>query len=156
MMKWTKAELARIEIARQAEQLERDLSGIRRAIRRPLDAVVATGELTVPQTSVMRIVVRQHGISVKDLAIAVSLSQSTVSGIVDRLEKRGLVEKRADSQDGRLVRVYPTAVVENFVRDEIQKLNRRPLEQALERATEGERKQISAALQKLRELLEVE
>ena len=37
----------------------------------------------------MRIVVRNDGISLKELSAAVNLAHSTVSGIVDRLEKRG-------------------------------------------------------------------
>src|SRR5260370_34550614 len=78
---------ARAEIAAQAQRMERDLSVIRRTLRKPLEAEVAKGELTVPQSAVMQVVVRQNGISLKDLSREVSLAHSTVSGIVDRLEK---------------------------------------------------------------------
>ena len=50
-------------ISAQAEKMEQDLSGIRRALRKPLEAEVAKGELTLPQGAVMREVVRNHGIS---------------------------------------------------------------------------------------------
>jgi len=148
------ASTKRTTIAALAEQMERDLSGIRRALRRPLDAEVAKGELTAPQTSVMQVVVRQDGISLKDLSKEVSLAHSTVSGIVDRLEKRGLLSRRPDPQDGRISRVYPTAVVREFVRNQIPMLTRGPLEAALERLKPAERVTLGDAVKRLRELLE--
>lgn len=136
-----------------AEAMEKDLGAIRRALRKPLETEMARGELTVPQTAVMRVVVRQGGVSLKDLSGEVSLAHSTVSGIVDRLEKRGMVERRADPEDGRTSRIYPTAVVAEFVREQIPRLSRGPLEDALERATKPERAAIGEALRRLRELL---
>jgi DNA-binding MarR family transcriptional regulator len=145
---------ARAEIAAQAQRMERDLSGIRRALRKPLEAEVAKGELTMPQSAVMQVVVRQNGISLKDLSREVSLAHSTVSGIVDRLEKRGLIDRRPDPEDGRISRIYPTATVVEFVRDRIPSLTSGPLESALAHATPDERTTIEHALRRLRELLE--
>jgi len=144
----------RTTIAELAGQMERDLSGIRRALRQPLEAEVAKGGLTMPQTSVMQVVVRHDGISLKDLSQAVSLAHSTVSGIVDRLEKRGMLSRRPDPKDGRISRVYPTAAVRDFVRDQIPTLARRPLEAALERSKPGERAALGSAVRRLKELLE--
>jgi DNA-binding MarR family transcriptional regulator len=142
------------DIAAQARRLERDLSGIRRALRKPLEAEVARGELTVPQAAVMQAVVAQHGISLKDLSREVSLAHSTVSGIADRLERREMIERRPDPVDGRVSRIFPTAVVMEFVRDRIPVLTSGPLESALSRANEEERTAIERALRHLRELLE--
>jgi DNA-binding MarR family transcriptional regulator len=141
-------------ISALAEEMARDLSSIRRALRRPFEAEIAKGNLTVPQTGVMQVVVRSNGISLKDLSHAVSLAHSTVSGIVDRLEKRGMIKRLPDETDGRISRIYPTEAVSEFVRDHIPALTRGPLEAALERASEAERAEISTALQRLRELLE--
>lgn len=138
----------------QALHLEKDLSGIRRAMRRPLDAEVAKGELTAPQTAVMREVVRHEGVSLRDLSRVVSLAHSTVSGIVDRLEKRGFIERRPDPRDGRVSCIYPTSPVREFVRERLPALNRGPLLEALARATPEERAGIAAALHRLRELLD--
>ena len=137
-----------------AEQAEGDLGAIRRALRKPLEGAVARGELTAPQTAVMRVAVKHDGISLKELSNAVSLAHSTVSGIVDRLERRGLIERRANSADGRVSLIYPAAVVKDFVRDQIPALARKPLEAALERAKPAERVAIGNALRHLRELLE--
>ena len=141
-------------IQQAAETIERDLRQIRRALSEPLEAEVARGELTAPQMSVMRAVVRDDGISLKDLSRAVSLAHSTVSGIVDRLEKRGMIERRPDTTDGRINRIYSTQAVKEFVRSELPTLTRRPLEAALERVGPRERAAIGRAIRKLRVILE--
>ena len=143
-------------IREQAQRMERDLSAIRRALRKPLEAEIARGELTVPQAAVMQIVVRQQGISLKDLSREASLAHSTVSGIADRLEKRGMIERRPDPADGRFCRIYPTAVVMEFVRERMPTLASEPLIRALSGASAEERNRIEHAFRRLRELLDPE
>jgi DNA-binding MarR family transcriptional regulator len=110
----------------------------------------------VPQAAVMHIVVGRPGISLKDLSGEVSLAHSTVSGIADRLEKRGLIERRPDPADGRVSRIYPTRPVMEWVRDAIPALTSEPLVRALARVSAAERAAIGQALRRLRELLEQE
>jgi DNA-binding MarR family transcriptional regulator len=138
----------------EAEEMERDLRAIRRALHRPFEEEIAKGGLTVPQKAVMQVIVGQDGISLKDLSIAVSLAHSTVSGIVDRLEKRGMIERRPDARDGRIRSIHASAPVTKFIRETIPELSRGPLATALERTTGEERKRIGWALKRLRELLE--
>jgi DNA-binding MarR family transcriptional regulator len=142
------------DLASLAEQMQQDLALIRRALRRPLEAEAAKGELTLPQSIVMREVVRNEGINLRDLSRAVSLAHSTVSGIVDRLEKRGMLERRPDPKDGRITCIHPSAPVREFVKERIPALNQGPLLAALERARVDERIAISAAVRRFRELLE--
>lgn len=141
-------------VAAEAGRIEQDLAGIRKILRRPLEAEVAKGDVTVPQQAVMHVVVANRGINLKDLSREVSLSHSTVSGIVDRLQKRGMVERRPDPADGRITRIYPSPAVDAFVRDRIPLLTQGPLEAALKRATERERAAIAKSIKRLRELLE--
>jgi DNA-binding MarR family transcriptional regulator len=140
-------------ISAQAERIDRDLGAIRRILRKRLEAAQARGGLTAPQTAVMSVIVRHDGISLKDLSREVSLAHSTVSGIADRLEKRGMIERRADAGDGRITRICPTAAVTRFVRDKMPALSRRPLESALSRATPAQRAAIEQAIARLRQLL---
>ena len=137
-----------------ADAIERDLGSIRRMMRKPFHDEISKGNLTVPQKAVMGVVVRHEGIRLKDLSAAMSLAHSTVSGIVDRLEKQGLVERRADANDGRISLIHATAPVRDFVRERLPELIHGPLSAALERATAEERAEISGALRRLRELLE--
>jgi DNA-binding MarR family transcriptional regulator len=146
----------RTENAVLAERIARDLNAIRRVLRKPLEAELVKNQLTVPQVTVLTIVARQPGITLKELSHEVNLAHSTVSGIVDRLEKRELVERRADSADGRVSRIYPSEQVTGFIRDRVPVLGAGPLEAALRRAMRVERVAISRALEKLRSLLEDE
>src|SRR5690625_1946314 len=60
--------------------------------------------LTAPQLLVMQAIVRHDELTMGQVADAVSLSQATVTTILDRLEKRGLVERKRSEQDKRRVR----------------------------------------------------
>jgi DNA-binding MarR family transcriptional regulator len=144
------------EIAEQAQRMEGDLSAIRRVMRQPLESQFERGDLTPPQTAVMRVVVRHQGISLKALSRDVSLSHSTVSGIIDRLEKRGLIQRRPDPGDGRFVRIRATARVRRFIRHEMTALVCGPLQNALLAASPEERTKLESAVRRLRELLEAQ
>ena len=133
--------------------MDRDLSAIRRALRKPLNAEVARGELTIPQTAVMRIVVRTPGIRLSDLSKEVSLAHSTVSGIVDRLVKRGLVKRVPDEVDRRIMRVRPTELVDTWIEQQLPALKLGPLQAALQRANPEERDGLVKAVSRLRKLL---
>jgi DNA-binding MarR family transcriptional regulator len=137
-----------------AGQIARELGQIRRLLRKPLETEIAKGNLTAPQRAVMQVVVRCDGINLKDLSAQISLAQSTVSGIVDRLARDGLVERRPDPSDGRGTRIHPTAPVVEFMRETMPHLVNDPLQQAIARASTEEVTQIERALTRLRELLE--
>jgi len=64
--------------------------------------------LTGPQLVLLRQIVRQEGITMSALASDSSLSNATVTGIVDRLEQRGLVTRRRGAKDRRQVLLMPT------------------------------------------------
>ena len=70
--------------------------------------------LTGPQLLVLREIGRDE-ISVGALAKAASLSQATVTGILDRLEARGLVERRRGESDKRQVLTRATGAGKRMV-----------------------------------------
>jgi DNA-binding MarR family transcriptional regulator len=51
----------------------------------------------------------EHGIAQTELSKVLDLGKVSVGGLIDRLEERGFVERRPDSSDRRVNRVYPTA-----------------------------------------------
>jgi DNA-binding MarR family transcriptional regulator len=144
----------RPDLTRMSEAIERDLRAIRERIRRPLEAEIARGNLTGPQQSVMHALVQSDGMSLKELSAHLGLAHSTVSGIVDRLEGRGLVERQTAEADRRVTRIGVTRQVRDFVRGTIPGLLLHPLEEALARATAAQRGAIVEGLKTLRELLE--
>lgn len=136
-----------------ARTTERQLNLIQRRMRQSLQAEFARGQLTGPQRLVMGELVRTHPLSLKQLAAAVSLAHSTVSGIVDRLEKQGLIERRPDPTDRRVTLLLPSSQVRTFLQDRMPQLTLHPLVEALTRATPAERKCIAAGVDTLARLL---
>lgn len=64
--------------------------------------------ITGPQRLVLRIVARNPGISPGVLSAVLHLHPSTVTGLVKRLSKRGLLVRRINSQDARRAALTPT------------------------------------------------
>lgn len=61
----------------------------------------ATRGVTAPQRLVVRIVGRFPAISAGEVADILHLHPSTLTGVLKRLEDRGLLERRPDPMDGR-------------------------------------------------------
>ena len=137
-----------------AQGIDRDLRAIRARIRRPLEAAIARGNLTGPQQSVMQALVESGGMNLKELSAFLGLAHSTVSGIVDSLQARGLVERQTDDSDKRSTRIGVTPKVREFVRDTMPGLSLHPLEDALTRADAGQRRAIVKGVETLRQVLD--
>lgn len=73
--------------------------------------------LTGPQLMVLRELSAHNGVSVGELTRAIHLSQATVTGILDRLAKRGLVRRQRSDQDKRRVLVWLTEEGEHLLAD---------------------------------------
>jgi len=137
-----------------AQEIDQHLSAIRRVLRQPVETEFAHGGLTGPQRSVMQVVVRSGGLSLKECSREVGLSHSTVSGIVDRLVKQGLLERQADKEDRRVSRIVPSKVVRDYVPDTLPALTVHPLAGALRRAKPAERRIIAEGLRLLRRIVQ--
>lgn len=139
-----------------AHAVELDLREISQALRRPLDAEYARGQLTAPQRIVMQVLFHSEGMSLKELCERVALSHSTVSGIVDRLQAKGLVARSIDDTDRRLTRIAVTSVVRQFMQEQAPRLTAQPLIEALSRLSEQDRRAIGRGLRLLRGALDPE
>lgn len=138
----------------QAQHIQAQLHGIRRSLRGQLEAEYAKGAVTGPQRLVMEALVRSDGMSLKELSAAVSLAHSTVSGIVDRLERRGMVERHTLEEDRRVTQVRVSAAVRDFMRRRAPELTLHPLVDALRRASAEERRAVRVGLDTLEGLLD--
>ena len=70
-----------------------------------LDKVFEEVGITAPQGMVMGILRKEKKIKISDLSSKLSLSNSTVSGIIDRLENQGMVVRERSEEDKRVVYV---------------------------------------------------
>jgi DNA-binding MarR family transcriptional regulator len=99
-----------------------------------VDAVYADAvrefDLTVPQAQLLCVLIpRPFGMF--ELAKTLGLAKSSISGLVDRSEKRGLVRRDADPGDGRAFRVVLTdkgaALAEQFHDETTKRVAELPL-----------------------------
>lgn len=84
------------------------LRQISRAIGLRSRQLVKTVGLSVPQLLVLKEVVESGESVIGRVAVQVSLSQATVTSIVDRLELQGLIARRRDEKDRRKVLIAAT------------------------------------------------
>jgi DNA-binding MarR family transcriptional regulator len=65
-----------------------------------------------------------EGVTAGDLAAATALTSGAITGVIDRLERAGLVRRDRDASDRRKVIVRPTACVEKTVPPLFEPLHR--------------------------------
>jgi len=142
------------DILEAAQELDRDLRAVRQALRRPAEAEIARGNLTGPQKSAMSVLVRSNGLSLKELSKELGLSHSTVSGIVDRLARQGMVKREPGESDRRFTKIAVTEPVREFLRETWPHLTIHPLAELLGTANPSDRQLIMDGVRTLRKLLE--
>jgi len=111
--------------------------------------------LTGPQVATLQTVARVGPTSVTALARNVHLSAGTVSGIVYRLERRGLVKRDRGDHDRRTVLISITADGRRLV-DQAPSLLQDRFRGELERLEDWERHQMLSTLQRIAALMGAE
>ncbi|MDT8398208.1 MAG: MarR family transcriptional regulator [Pseudomonadales bacterium] len=115
----------------QNKQIESILIALRRVIRatdiHSRNLIKTTG-MTAPQLLLLQAIDKQEKTGIGQLATEISLSQATVTSILDRLESRGYVLREKSGEDKRKVHTLltekgrlalndaPDLLQENFVR----------------------------------------
>jgi DNA-binding MarR family transcriptional regulator len=79
-------------------------SGVMRHLRR-----WPSGPLSLVHLHVLAVLDEEGPIPMRALAESLDVSQASATGIVDRMEQRGLVERRREDEDRRVIRVASTA-----------------------------------------------
>jgi DNA-binding MarR family transcriptional regulator len=143
-----------IAVHTTAREIEADLRVIREILRRPFEADIASGGLTGPQVSVLRAVVASGPVRINDLSKGLKLAHSTLSVLIARLVKKGLISRQPDPDDGRAVRIDVTVPVRNYMRHTLPRRRVDPLVAALQVATVRDRRLIGTGVRRLRRLLE--
>lgn len=102
------------------DRLEQVLTSLRRVIRATdlhSKHLAKTSGLTAPQILLLQAIRKLEGAPIGQLANEVSLSQATVTSILDRLERKGFIERARSTVDRRKVHVHLTEVGTEILRD---------------------------------------
>ncbi len=91
-----------------AETLGAALHALARAHRVRLEALLSPHGLHAGQDLLLLAVWHEPGMRQRDIAAALGIEPPTATRMLQRLERSGMVERRADAHDRRAMRVFPT------------------------------------------------
>ncbi|MEP3113596.1 MarR family transcriptional regulator [Nisaea sp.] len=77
-------------------------------ISRRAKELLAPFDVTPPQYAVLKVLFEGDGLSAREIADRLAIDGATITGIIDRLEKAELLERRADPLDRRVYRLVLT------------------------------------------------
>lgn len=136
-------------------EILRSLRRIIRAVDLHSRKLMTRYQLTAPQLLCLQAIVDHGPLTAARIAEAVYLSPSTLVGILDRLERKGLIERVRDEDDRRLIKL--TATQRGL---ELSKTAPSPLTgsliRALRRLPDQDQESISRSLQRLVKFMEAE
>lgn len=82
------------------------LSKVMRKLQRYYESNLASFEITPVQFYVLSALWENDGMKFKELARSMNMDGSTLTGILDRMERGGFVERRDDPEDRRSLLVF--------------------------------------------------
>jgi DNA-binding MarR family transcriptional regulator len=89
-------------------------TALARLLEKEWSAAFADFGLTPPQAFMLRLVLDQPGRSQRELADAMTIARPTATRVLDGLEARQLIQRRAGEHDAREQRIHPTARAETI------------------------------------------
>jgi MarR family transcriptional regulator, organic hydroperoxide resistance regulator len=103
-----------VDTVNKKAEVARLFAELGKLLKQNMRKSVEDSGLTMPQTMVIGTLIKYGEMKITELSNKVNLSNSTISGIVDRLEKQQLVVRVRSEEDRRTVYVKVTEKVEEF------------------------------------------
>jgi DNA-binding MarR family transcriptional regulator len=124
------------------------LTRAQKLLRAAADEAMSAHGVRIGQNLVLEVLWAGDGLSPGELAARLQVSTPTVVNTATRMVKDGLIERRADPVDRRLVRLYLTTKG-RAARAPIEAARRQLAERALATLGDDEREALAGALQKI-------
>ncbi len=112
-----------------------------------------TSGLTTPQLLLLQSIKSIGEVSISELSNDVSLSQATVTNILDRLETKGLVIRKRSNIDRRKVHAYLTEDGKNIIKKSSPPLQKEFIDR-FKKLEDWERAMIISSLQRITALMD--
>lgn len=90
------------------ERFTLKIGRIRRAFRAHFEVRAASLDITAPQYHVLARLWENDGILTSAIARDINVAGSTLTGVLDRLEGKGLIRREAAAKDRRVVEIWLT------------------------------------------------
>ncbi|WP_425447578.1 MarR family winged helix-turn-helix transcriptional regulator [Dethiothermospora halolimnae] len=108
--------------------------------------------ITASQGMLMKILSHTGPKKVSELSDIMGISNSTVSGIIDRLEKRGFVERKRSNEDRRVVYVDVTSEFKNDAKKNFKQVEKK-IDSIVNQATKEEIDKVFEGLNILKDIM---
>lgn len=126
--------------------------GVAKIIKHNMRKTFECSGITFPQSIVIHALIENGEMKITDLSNKIDLSNSTISGIIDRLEKQQLVIRTRSDEDRRTVYVKVTPKVEEFHRGIHQNVEE-SFNDLLSKGTQDEIDKIIVGLETMKRIL---
>lgn len=120
--------------------------------KQSMSKVFEDSGITAPQGMVLGIISKENRIKVTELSSKLSLPNSTVSGILDRLEKQAMVVRERSQEDRRVVYVSISPHYKESHQD-LRKILMLNIENVMKQGTPEDLSNIFTGLKTLKKLL---
>jgi len=134
-------------------QIIRNLKQVMCSMRQNMERHYKDLNLTGPQGMLMGALAHYGEMKISDLSEKLNLSNSTVSGILDRLEKQELVERVRCKDDRRVVYIRITPEFKKITEERLKEVEKN-IEVKMSKASPEELDRILEGLESLKKLLE--
>lgn len=92
----------------QEESLLHIMSHLMKSYRHNVDLIIREFDVYPGQPPLLMRLFELNGLSQRELADKMNITPATLTVMIDRMQKTGLVERKADSRDQRISRVFLT------------------------------------------------
>lgn len=128
--------------------LIRLLTRAQKTLRAATDDALRVHDVRIGQNLVLELLWAEDGLTPGEVAARMGVTTPTVVNTATRMEAAGLLERRRDEHDGRLVRLHLTARG-RAVREPIERVRAELSAYALATLTDEERRHMESALGKI-------
>ena len=126
------------------------IAEVHKLMKRRVEEESRVHGITLPQWRALAELTLNEGMNQSELAGCIDTDPMTVSGILDRLEKRGLIARSPDPHDSRAKRAVATPEGIALV-EEVRAVGRVVYEHAMRGISATERKQLLDMLSRMKE-----
>ncbi|MFM1815025.1 MAG: hypothetical protein RLZ98_1720 [Pseudomonadota bacterium] len=126
------------------------LHDVAHLLRTVIDREALPHNLTRAQWLTLEILEKSQGLTQVELAERLELGNPAVGRLIDRLEERGFVERRADPADRRIKRVYLRGETALPILDELREVADDVRDKALKGLSRNEQRQLATILKAMK------
>lgn len=140
------------EFDAQVVQIEELLRHVTVIIKKRGRDILSDFAITNPQFNALLVLDNHPDITMGELCDRLYLACSTATDLIDRMEKNGLLERRRDVDDRRVIRLRPTPKAKEVI-DRVIQARRRYVKSILTKLEKKDIETLARSLQQLHSLM---